>query len=402
MTCQRPARRHITVMLSVVASLSLTQALLPNSTATADPAAPVVVASGLDNPRGLVLGEHGLLYVGEAGHAGPTCTAAPGENGPTCIGFTARISAVRTSNGQRRTVTGGLPSIGTAVAATGIDGVAFDDNRVAGIMTGSPQGIPADACTGRPEPACSQAVARASRRLGDLLVVEDGHQATSVAEVGRFDYQWIVDHKATVAPTNPDFQPGDSNPYGITAGPHDGWYVVDAGSNTLDYVDKHGKIKVLAYLPDPPGPPEQRFPYDAVPTCVATSGKTVWIGTLSGQVYRWDGHAATLVAGRDQGLTTISGCGTDRAGNLYVSNLFGLTQDTFFAPHTGSVSKVTPAGVVTTVAGSEGLSYPAGIAVSGHKLYVAVQSICPKDLALVGPQDPPVCDKPGQVVRLTL
>ncbi|MCW2587293.1 MAG: hypothetical protein JWN55_2809, partial [Frankiales bacterium] len=29
------------------------------------------------------------------------------------------------------------------------------------------------------------------------------------------------------------------------------------------------------------------------------------------------------------------------------------------------------------------------------------QSICPKKLSLVGPKDPPVCDAPGQVVRLT-
>ena len=396
----RHARRHATVVLSLAASLSVTQSMLPNANASPAPVGPVLVASGLDNPRGLVFGDNGLLYVGEAGHAGPTCTAGPGEIGPTCIGFTSRISSIRTSNGKRRTVIDGLPSIGTAVASTGIDGVAFDDGQVAGIITGSPQGVPPDACTGQPEPACSQAVAKAKRRLGDLVVAQDG-KAKTEAEVGRFNYQWIVDHKATVDPANPDFRPGDSNPYGITAGPNDGWYVVDAGSNTLDYVDRRGKIKVLTYLPNPPGAADQRFPYDAVPTCVATSGRTVWIGTLSGQVYRWDGHTATLVADRGDGLTAISGCGTDRAGNLYVSNLFGLTQQTFFAPHSGSVSKVTPSGVVTTVAGSEGLSYPAGIAVDRKgSLFVAVQSICPKDLALVGPGDPPFCDQPGQVVRL--
>ena len=76
-------------------------------------------------------------------------------------------------------------------------------------------------------------------------------------------------------------------------------------------------------------------------------------------------------------------------------------EQTFFAPHSGSLGKVTSSGVVTTVAGSEGLSYPAGIAADRKgSLFVAVQSICPKDLALVGPGDPPFCDQPGQVVRL--
>ncbi|MGZ6793307.1 MAG: hypothetical protein ACXVFV_10180, partial [Mycobacteriales bacterium] len=164
-----------------------------------------------------------------------------------------------------------------------------------------------------------------------------------------------------------------------------------------------GAVTVLAYLPDPPGPADQRFPYDAVPTCVATApGGAVWVGTLSGRVFRWDGHAATLVADRTDGLTALNGCGTDAAGNLYASNIFGVTPETFFAPHTGFVSRITPSGAVTTVAGSEGLSYPAGIAVAGSSLYVAVQSICPKDLSLVGPADPPVCDAPGQVVRLAL
>ena len=59
------------------------------------------------------------------------------------------------------------------------------------------------------------------------------------------------------------------------------------------------------------------------------------------------------------------------------------------------------ATVVLSLAASLSLSYPAGIAVDRKgSLFVAVQSICPKDLALVGPGDPPFCDQPGQVVRL--
>ena len=237
--------------------------------------------------------------------------------------------------------------------------------------------------------------------LGDLVRAQPGTETpVSVAEVGAHNYAWIVEHKATLDPDNPDFQPGDSNPYGLAAGPDGGFWVADAGSNTLTRVTAAGAVSEIAYLPNPSGPPG--FPYDAVPTCVATAGRTVWIGTLSGQVFRWTGGTPTLVASREDGLTAVNGCATDAAGNLYVSNIFGLTQDTFFAPHTGFLSRITPRGVVTTVPGSTGLSYPSGVAVSGSTLYVSVQSICPKELSLVGPHDPPVCDQPGQVVSLHL
>lgn len=394
--------RHALVPAAAVA---LTLSWLPGVPAAAAATGPTVVVSGLDNPRGLALDDHGRLVVGEAGHAGPVCTASPGELGPTCLGFTSRISTVDLRSGHRRTLAGGFPSIGTAVGATGVDGVTVNRHKVYGIITGSPAGVPAGACGAGASPGCSAAVARAKTELGDLVrVLGQSGRHTTVADVGAFDYQWVVDHKAALGVTdNPDFQPGDANPYGVTAGPRGGFYVADAGSNTLDYVSHEGRIRVLAYLPDPPGPADQRFPYDAVPTCVATTGSgAVWVGTLSGRVFRWDGHAATLVADRTDGLTALNGCATDAHGNLYASNIFGVTQQTFFAPHTGFVSKITPSGVVTTVPGSEGLSFPAGIAVTRHALYVAVQSICPKDLALVGPADPPVCDATGQVVRLTL
>jgi hypothetical protein len=393
-----PARLRRGRAAGALLALTLLLAWLPSGTADAAPG-PTLVVSNLDNPRGLVFGKHGELYVGEAGHAGPTCTAAEGEEGPLCIGFTSRISSLNVSKGTRTTVAGGFPSIGTAVGATGIDGVAFNREKVYGIITGSPRGVPPGVCEGAEEPACSDAVAGASRKLGDLVRVQGSSGSSRTdAEVGTFNYDWIVAHKDALDPNNPDFQPGDSNPYGITAGPDGGFYVADAGSNTVTWVDKQGRVSELAYLPNPPGPPG--FPYDAVPTCVATAGSAVWIGTLSGQVYRWTGSGQPqLVAGRDDGLTAINGCGTDAAGNLYVSNIFGLTDETFFAPHTGFVSKVTSGGDVTTVAGSEGMSYPAGIAVSGSALYVAVQSICPADLSLAG-EGP--CDAPGQVVRLTL
>jgi len=62
-----------------------------------------VVASGIDNPRGLALGSDGTLYVASAGHGGPTCREKAG-----CFGATGQVLAFR--NGRRTVVASGLPS----------------------------------------------------------------------------------------------------------------------------------------------------------------------------------------------------------------------------------------------------------------------------------------------------
>ena len=83
------------------------------ATLVAQSAALQVVASGLDNPRGLVFGADGALYVTEAGRGGPStlCTTQP-ENptGPLrCYGPSGAITRV-TATGQQRFVTG-LPRL---------------------------------------------------------------------------------------------------------------------------------------------------------------------------------------------------------------------------------------------------------------------------------------------------
>jgi hypothetical protein len=362
-----------------------------------------VVATGLDNPRGLSFGRNGLLYVGEAGHAGPLCIGA-GETGPECIGQTSLIGSVDVRTGRHRTVVGGLISVGSAVASTGVDGVSAAHGRVYGIITGSPGGVPASPCAGSTVADCQSQVDRALSQLGNLIVT-NGHGYRTVAGVGAFDYLFVVSNKAALDANNPDFAPGDANPYGVLK-VSGGTYVVDAGSNTLDFVNDRGEVRVLrtddgkpVYLPNPPGPADQRFPYDSVPTCVVKQGDNVIMGTLSGELWRYDGHTLVQVANRSDGLTAINGCAVARNGDVIVSNIFGATPDTLFTPNTGSVMKVTADGAVSTLA--QGLNFPAGVAVDRHgRVYVAINSVCPKDLDLVGPADPPFCQDTGAVLRL--
>jgi hypothetical protein len=66
-----------------------------------------VVASGLDNPRGLAFGPEGALYVAEAGRGGDVC-GIMGPEGPACYGPTGAVT--RVFGGVQERVATGLSS----------------------------------------------------------------------------------------------------------------------------------------------------------------------------------------------------------------------------------------------------------------------------------------------------
>src|SRR5205823_2499663 len=65
------------------------------------------VATGLDNPRGLVFLHDGKLAVAEAGHAGDICLGE-GE----CLGLNGQVTAISTRSGHHKALATGLPSLG--------------------------------------------------------------------------------------------------------------------------------------------------------------------------------------------------------------------------------------------------------------------------------------------------
>ena len=360
------------------------------------------VATGLDNPRGLVLLGNHTLAVAEAGHAGPVCLA-PGQ----CMGLNGQVTILRRGERDRTVVASGLPSFSGPFGAFGLGGVTVQQGKLYFVVGLNPQsfGDPTADCQGQADVSvCITTVSAVQAQSGFLSRVESlqanrGWQ--NIASVGKFDF----DYAAMVGdPGNVEFAPGDADPFGLIAGPSGGFSVVDAASNTLDFVSKGGVTSVLVPIPDP----QTHQPiFDAAPTCAArTPNGDIYIGTESNTLWRWDGHTLTKILSGGK-IGQVIGCVADRHGNIYLANLSSTIRGTFpnfnEKPFDGSIVKVTPR--LTTSYVATGLNYPTGLALGeSGDLYVAVNGLCPKDLSLLTSDNsvPGGCPESGKVVRFDL
>jgi hypothetical protein len=338
----------------------------------AGPGGWTIVAKGFDSPRGLAFAPNGALYVGEAGHGGDVCSPE------ACLGLTSQISAIDVATGAHAPVVAGLISFNDLVhgGVTGVDGVSTDGGRILGIITGYPQAVPSDSVCAAGPPDCRAVLAAARAQLGTLIKATPSGTWKTLAGVGAIDFQWTIEHQG------PDQVETDANPYGVLGVPA-GAYVADAGSNTLDFVSANGATTVLAHFPNPPA--GTFFPSDAVPTCVAIAGGTVYVADLSGRLWKVDGSTPTQVPVAPGLLRHVTGCTADAAGDLYLVNIFTTP---FPSPGTGSVVKLGADGSASVLASP--LNFPNGIALGPDGgVYVSVNSVCPA----TGP-----CQ--GQVIRL--
>ncbi|MBV9951040.1 MAG: ScyD/ScyE family protein [Acidimicrobiia bacterium] len=375
---------RIALAATAMVGLALTSASVPASASSSSGATWRTISQGYDNPRDIVVGADGRLFVAEAGKGGPKCVG--GDEGNICPGMTGGISvASKTGPGHHRIVSG-LASLSDTggVAATGPDGMSRNaDGSIFTVITSCPQqvrGLPAGAFP-------SSLVDSVASQAGQVLKVEGPDRVSEKGGVGGFDWTWSQGHTHLVPGQFPD-----CDPYGILTEGQTHW-VVDAASNTLDRVLPNGNVSVQAFIPNP-------RVSDSVPTCLDRGPDgALYIGELTGGgngpgasvVWRVvPGQKPTVWA---SGLTAVTGCGFVN-GQFYASEFSTLGFESF-QPFTGAVVRVAPHSTKPVVV-AKGLSFTNGFASEGNSIWVSNWS--------VSPAHPPAGSglQPGSIVRIDL
>lgn len=319
----------------------------------------LVIASGLDNPRGLNFGPDGALYVAEAGRGGTSTLCAPAPDPPfanRCYGPTGAITRILAVGDQRRVVVG-LPSIAPASGNTAQGPVDIDFGMGAAWVTTGFGGNPANRAP----------LEAGGVQLGRLLKINS---------IGQWES--VVDLSAHEAANNPDGTTVDSNPFGLRV-LDDRAYVADAGANTVLQISKTGAISTFGVFParQPTAAPVS---VQAVPTSVAVAPNgDVYVGELTGapffvgaaRVYRIPAGGGTPVVVAT-GFTNIIdiALGPDGAGYVLEHDANGIITP----GDDGRLIRLNTNGTQTVLA-STGLVKPGGVAIGPDgAIYVTLRA----------------------------
>ena len=326
-----------------------------------------VVASGLDNPRGLDFSADGSLYVAEAGKGGDgPCVDDPAAQDPQvvrCYGETGAITRIDLKKGTQVRLVTHLPSLAVnGGGASGPHDISFHGNR--GYVTIGWGGSPDN-----------------REELGDLgtqfgriaVLLPNGRISLEPSDVAQYELD-----------NDPNGDAPDSNPYGILALP--GRRVMaDAGGNSLIEISANGTISTLATFADRlvplPFPPFPVAPMDAVPTTVAEGPDgALYVGQLTGFPFPLGGaNVYRVVDGTPEvyatGFTNIIDIAFDASGSLYVLE---LARNSLLAAPIGRLVRVGPDGTPVEIATDQALFAPGGLAIgSDGDIYVTVGSVAP-------------------------
>jgi hypothetical protein len=325
--------------------LALAAAVLLGTAAPAAAHTPwSVVASGLENPRGLTFGPDGALYVAEGGLGGSAstvgvCTQVPAA-GPYTGGFGARIS--RIDRHGRTTVVDGLPTSQTNPMAgnfvSGVADVAFLGGRLYGMEGGA---------------GCSHGLLGTHNSLFRVGKKGGTHEVADLST-------YLIDHPvADDRYEEDDFEPdGTWYSMALLAG---SFYATEPNHQVVERITRGGHITRVLDL----SAESIRVGEWIGPTSIVAHDGDLWFGSLSpfliqpgaARIYRlrpWGG--LSLVA---TGLSAVLGIAW-HDGVLYalesmtVAN--GPVTDQTGA---GKVVRVNPNGSLTTAV--DGLSYPAAM-----------------------------------------
>ena len=318
-----------------------------------------VIATGLNNPRGIAFSPDGRLYVAEAGRGGSGNCITTGDGQQACYGETGAITRIDTlaASAPERVITG-LPSIAPAggFGASGPVDISFLGGGNAQVVLG----LGAEA-------AARDTLGGKGSLLGRVLQVNAAGGWKAGADIAAFE-----EANNPVPPT------ADSNPYGIAALPSR-HIVADAGANAIFEVRTNGQIRTLATFParQVPAPPflglpaGATIPMQAVPTTVV-QGPDGWlyVGQLTGFPFPVGGANIYRVPSQGgppevaaTGFTNIVDMAFDRYGTLYVlqigNGLAGPGGPPLNAP--GKLIRVNANGTQTVIYAN--LFYPGGLAI---------------------------------------
>jgi hypothetical protein len=354
------------VRLARAAAVTAAAALALAVPAAAHDTGVEVVASGLDNPRGLDLAD-GTLWVTEAGRGGSgPCVPGP-EMTPVCFGLSGALTAVDLPSRTQSRVLKDLPSLANPDGTSAVGPSDISIGSKAPWMTIGLGGPPA---------------------TRDLLPPE-GQGMGWLYRLGDDGLQPVADFHAYEVANNPDAaEPGsdvESNPNSVdaTAKPI---VVADAGGNDILSVQR-GAISLVSLLPfgsapapampgAPPPPPGTMIPVDPVPTSVVRAPDgSLYVGQLTGfpfvpgaaSVFRIPpgGGTPEVVA---SGFTLITDLALGEDGSIYVVEF--STQSLLAGPAPGALIRVRPDGTRTELAAGR-LTTPTGIVLGHDAAYVS-------------------------------
>jgi sugar lactone lactonase YvrE len=326
------------------------------SSAIAHAATLQVVASGLNNPRGLDFAPNGALYIAEAGTGGSGPTVTSGDGALLHFGLSGSIT--RLFKGTQQRIVTGLPSLANAQqgGAIGPSDISFGPLGNAAVTIGLGQ-----------NPAVrSNTLGAAGAAMGTVWQMNQNGQMKLVADIAAFEGQ-----------ADPDGAGPDSNPNGVLNDRAGALYVADAGGNTLLEVSAKGTVSVVAVFPartvtTPPFLPQPPFPaqlsMQAVPTNVVRGPDgAFYVSQLTGfpfpaggaRIYRVVVGAAPEIYAT--GFTNIIDLEFDSAGNLYVLE---IDRNGLLAPEvTGRLARVNAVTHTVDTVAAEGLVMPGGLAI---------------------------------------
>jgi hypothetical protein len=349
-----------------------------------------VIASGLNNPRGIAFAPNGQLYVAEAGNGGTGACIVAADNRSVCYGESGallRIDPAGVAAPVR--VLGGLPSL---AAPGGFGGIGPHSISFHGAGNGQlALGLGAKGSQ-------RSGLGAKAAMLGTLLQVGTDGSWKQGADVAAFEEA-----------NSPVPGGTDSNPYGALALPGRA-AVADAGANALFAVKASGKLSTLAAFParmvDAPPflglPPGSQIPMQSVPTSVADGHDGyLYAGELTGFPFLQGGarvYRIPLAGGTPEvfaeGFTNIGALAFDASHRLHVlqiGNGFASPGGPPLAAP-GKLIRINADGSRSTLA--DNLFYPGGMAIAGDgTIYVTNFGIVP------GPT-PPAFPSGGQVLRI--